>query len=327
MDCTLIRRPTGYDRRTLGQLLLLLSSRSGLGQASDQDVFQFRSGFWINLHHFVFQQVRESENGAMELPAALTPAEIETWKAAFKYYRDKFSQRNLLERDMAKLKNILGDIGDGPSLGSIGIDEDLIGILERVAPVYRTHFWPDHDRNNRAWIDKSIPLVIQDGAWIKARISSTYQTQWPSIPIVVDVVSRANWAGAYTTLYPTRISISSQDQDQSDLDRLEVLFHEASHGLVNVLQQTISQRTRSLGKLLPRKSLWHAVLFYTTGEILRERYPDYVPYAQRKGLWDRAWPNHLSFIETHWKPYLEGELEFRDAINDLVDALAVDPQE
>lgn len=40
-----------------------------------------------------------------------------------------------------------------------------------------------------------------------------------------------------------------------------------------------------MGKLPPRKTLWHAVLFYLTGEIVRQHIPGYKPYALRRGSW------------------------------------------
>ena len=73
--------------------------------------------------------------------------------------------------------------------------------------------------------------------------------------------------------------------------------------------------------MLPRKSLWHAVLFYSTGEIIRQRFPSYTPYAMSHGLWERAWPDHHGALEREWKPYLDGRRDFDSAISALVDAL------
>ena len=39
-----------------------------------------------------------------------------------------------------------------------------------------------------------------------------------------------------------------------------------------------------------RRDLWHEVLFYTSGELVAKRIPGYVPYAEKNGLWARAWP-------------------------------------
>lgn len=90
------------------------------------------------------------------------------------------------------------------------------------------------------------------------------------------------------------------------------------------LRGAISARARFLGKLLQRRSLWHAVLFYIVGEVVGLRLPDYTPYAWQHGLWQQGWPGHLSALEMTWKPYLEGTTEFETAVNALVDSLVVD---
>lgn len=68
---------------------------------------------------------------------------------------------------------------------------------------------------------------------------------------------------------------------------------------------------------LPR-DLWHAVLFYTTGEMVRRAIPGYVPYAEANGLWKSAWPMCLNPLNRDWKPYLEGNVSFADAVSALV---------
>ena len=65
--------------------------------------------------------------------------------------------------------------------------------------------------------------------------------------------------------------------------------------------------------------------FSTTGEIVRTVLPAYNPCAHAHGLWTRAWPDHLSALESEWKPYLDRDREFDAAIAALVDELAVDP--
>ena len=321
------RVPSGpvLGRRSLGRLFaLLLFPVSVFGQAGKQITFWFQSGFWINLHHFLFQQAGESAAGGLAPPTALAPPESKAWRTAVDYYRNEFDGRDLLERDIAAIKNALSDAGNARSLDASGLEEELVRTLEAAAPVYRGHWWRMHDRSNRFRMDQLVPLVTQHEAWLKDRLSDVYQTKWPGTRLRTDVVFHANWAGAYTTLYPTRITISSKDSDQPPTESLEILFHEASHALIDIVRESISQRVRSLRKLLPRRSLWHALLFYSTGEIVRQRVPNYVPYAARHGLWQRAWPDHFEALEKEWKPYLEGDREFADAINALVDALAFD---
>ncbi len=84
----------------------------------------------------------------------------------------------------------------------------------------------------------------------------------------MDVAAYANLAGAYTTLDPLRVTIASLDSRNQDAEALEVLFHEASHGIAEPVQDAIIRECRQRDKAIPR-DLWHALIFYTTGEVLR----------------------------------------------------------
>lgn len=311
-----------HDRRSFGRLFeLLLIPVAVFAQENGQTTFQFRSGFWINLHHFLLWQAasrrRNESNGsiALRVPQALA------WRQALDFYGEQFHGNDLLQPRMAEIKNVLGGAGNSRSIRWASLDAGLVKALEVAAPVYRAVWWDGHDQRNRSRISQLLPLVSEHERWLKARLAAIFRTSWPDTRIATDVVFHANWAGGYTTLYPTRITVSSEDSDQSPAEGLELLFHEASHGLIERVRASISRRVRASGKLLPRKSLWHAVLFYSTGEMIRERIPGYTPYATRHGLWERAWPDHLNALESKWKPYLDGHEEFGSAINGLVDEL------
>ena len=295
------------------------------GNADRQPTFLFQSGFWINLHHFLFQHAVEQSTDDQSTQNTLAAEQARDWAAAVNYYRKTFDGKDLLRRDMTEIKNALADAGNNVSLVSSGLDSALIGAIEMAAPVYRAIWWREHDRSNRSRIDQLLPLVAQHDESLKNRLSDVYKTEWPDVGLRVDIVFHANWAGAYTTLYPTRITISSEDSTQPSEEGLEILYHEASHALVGKVRAEIGERVRSLGKLLRRKSLWHAVLFYSTGEIVRRRIPGYTPYAVKHRLWERVWPDHFGVLETEWKPYLDGHRGFHAAIGVLVDRLVIDP--
>ena len=311
-----------HDRRSFCKIFgLLLLPDSVFSEEKGQTTFQFRSGFSTNLHHFLIWQAATAVSNESTGSIALSATQTLAWRQSLEFYRDRFDGEDLLQPAMAEIKNVLGDVGNSQSLVESGLDAELVKALKVAAPVYRSIWWDRHDRCNRSWIGRLVPVVSQHERWLRARLSDTYQTKWPEARIPTDVVFHANWAGAYTTLYPTRVTIASEDSDQPPPEGLELLFHEASHGLIERVRTSISRRVRSHGKLLPRKSLWHAVLFYSTGEIVRQRFPGYTPYAMRHGLWERAWPDHLGALEREWKPYLDGHKDFESAISALVDDL------
>src|SRR5215475_12854235 len=272
-------------------------------------VFEFHSGFWLNLHHTLYRQARlqrSSSAGANAVTAAaginnLSPAEARAWNSALAFYTKTYADKDLtVSLEMILIKNQLGDFETCEDLAGTkkrtcdaGLPAQLTQTLESAAPVYRAHLWAEHDRSNRRWISAVAPLVRRNGLDLSHRLAEIYQTPWPRERIRVDVASFASSTGAYTTLDPLRVTVSAIDARNQGAEALEVLFHEASHGIADTVQDAIFRECRQRDKPIPR-DLWHALLFYTTGEVIRPLASSsssspakegYVPYAVREGLY------------------------------------------
>src|SRR5690348_3746419 len=324
-------------------------------------VFELHSGFWINLHHTLYHEARQrtalssreasadkasapTTKTAPAAKVALTAAEQKAWDEAVDYYASNYANKDLLfTTELIELKDQLGYFEDCDELSGrkrkfcdAGLPPRLTQILEAVAPVYRAHFWPEHDQANRRWILRVAPLVREQGVGLSERLADIYQTRWPHEKIRVDVVSYANWAGAYTTVDPLRVTISSLDPRNQGPQALEVLFHEGSHGIAEQVQTAIIRECRQRDKPIPR-DLWHALVFYTTGEVIRTVLTSssaghgdksngtpgngYNTYAFREGLYQRGWKNYLELLQRFWQPYLDGKASFDDAIARMVSSL------
>lgn len=346
--------------------LLLVSAGAARAQEASQaplPVFEFRSGFWINLHHFLYEQARlrkgrisNSRQGEVPGPPAsaapasteaLPPAERDAWTAALDYYGGDLAERDLLfNGDMVNINNRLAQMEGCPDLSgkksrecASGLRQELIAALERAAPAYRSRWWPEQDRSNRAWVASVGPLVRQFGAGLAQQLASIYRAEWSVGQLRVDVVCYAGPFGAYTSLDPVHVTLSSADPRNQGPAGLEVLFHEASHALAGSVRDAIVRECRRLGKAIPR-DLWHALLFYTTGEMVKRALsalegpasnapsisgsaplggPDrYTPYAYRFGLYARGWSHYQRALERYWQPYLDGKAEFDTALARLV---------
>jgi len=310
-------------------------------------VFEFHSGFWINLHHFLYAQARlppqriragDTTTPIVEAQAVseMLPAERSAWQSARAYYAAQMAGRDLLfNRDMVLIKNRLAELEADADLSKSGLRTELVAALERAAPVYRSRWWPAHDRQNREWIAAVAPLVRQKGRRLAEGLAAVYRTEWPAGRIRVDVSHDADSAGAYTTLDPLRVTISSSNPDIQGRGAFEVLFHEASHALAGGVNEAIARECRRLGKPIPRE-LWHALLFYTTGEVVRRALVEtssesggsqavaeepYIPYAERVGLFNRGWQNYQRLLQRYWQAYLDGRTDFDSAVARLVSAL------
>jgi hypothetical protein len=297
-------------------LLAVLTARIPAVGAPAQRWFEFRSGLWINLHHTLWRQA--------ELPGVevLNAAEAQAWNAALRHYGAGLSGRDLLrDEGMIEIKNRLAAAASHDTLQGAGLDPELAALLEAAAAVYRTRWWPEHDLKNRQWIAAIEPLVARHGAELARDLATAYQTAWPDGPVPVDVTTYGDRYGAYTTLNPTHITIASQDARNQGPTGLEIVFHEASHALVRRISESILAECKRQGKVLPRDDLWHAVLFYTTGQAVRRVLEGHVPYAYRFGLYDRAWPMYRPHLEGVWQTYLDGQTPFDQAVARLVAAV------
>lgn len=327
-------------------------------------VFELHSGFWINLHHTLYYEARQrktflsrdANTTKSAAPAAksvmaekgLTDAEQRVWDDAVAYYMLNYADKDLLfTTELIQLKDQLGDFEDCDELSGrkrkfcdAGLPANLTQVLEAAAPVYRAHLWPEHDQANRRWILQVAPLVRAQGVGLSERLADIYQTRWPHGKIRVDVAAYANWAGAYTTVDPLRVTISGLDSRNQGPQALEVLFHEGSHGIAEPVQRAIIRECRQRDKPIPR-DLWHALVFYTTGEVIRTVLTSssasssasrgdkrnggpatgYSAYAFREGLYQRGWKNYLELLQRFWQPYLDGKASFDDAIARMVSSL------
>jgi len=366
-------------------LLLLALAFFGTAAAKAQEysstygplpVFEFHSGFWINLHHTLYHEARQRLNPApppvpegttsgpklkwktMKEAAGLTQAEQIAWSTAVAYYAENFAGKDLLfNNDLVLLKNQLEDFEDCDDLAGTrtkscdaGLSPDITRVLDSAAPVYRAHLWRDQDTANRRWIARVAPLVVEQGVGVSQRLADIYQTKWPKEKIRVDVSAYANVAGAYTSLDPLRVTISSTDPRNQGGDAFEVLFHEASHGIAEPVQQAIIRECRQRSKAIPR-DLWPALIVYTTGEVIQPLLtspanssqakagsmevgsdgfpapaqapsPDaYIPGAIREGLYHRGWNDYYQLLLRFWQPYLDSRSTFDDAIARMVSSL------
>lgn len=307
---------------------------------SHVEPFEFHSGFWINLHHFLYEQALlrkqaaspgQTANKSEGLMGQLTADERQRWDSALDYYTKAMIKRDFVsDEGMITINDQLGEAEGAPDLSRTGLTSDLIKILESVAPVYRARWWAQHDRANRFWIAVVTPMVQQFNRTLINQLTASYKAEWPTEKIRVDVVEYANWAGAFTTFgdgQKVHITVATDPGNQG-FAALELLFHESSHWMVGprngAVARAIARECQARNKPVPN-GLWHAIIFYTAGEFTRRNLSeygvtDYVPIAYR-GLYARAWPSFQRPLELYWQPYLEGKVDFDKAMSNLINAL------
>ena len=285
--------------------------------------FHLQSRFWVALHQTL---LRAAQQGDVENPGA-DEAERAVWDAAVAAYRERFAESShLFDEVLVAVNDRLSAVEDAAALPPL--PGGLESTLAAVAGVYRSRLWPAHEGASRFFLAVATTLLEQAGGELVAAHERVYGAAYPA-SVTVDVAPYGGPFGAYTTIQRgfVHTTMSSLDAGYQGFRALEMVLHEASHAVVGggegAIGPEIDAAARALGVLAPRQ-LWHAVLFYTSGELTRRALAArgvaaYRPYAY-DGLYDRAFTGTRAPLETHWQAYLDGRSTREEAIRGLVKA-------
>ena len=304
--------------------ILMLAGISALAQIRSTQrtapYFEFHSNFWVNLHQALFFE-------AATEPPKEDSSKNSSWDLAIKFYKDHFKGRSLLfDTELIRINDWLAtQPDDGHSLDISGLSPDVGRVLQSAAEIYRTR-WITANSNNERWIKDTEPQINAIAPIVVPRLESDLGMAWPEKPIRIDVSDYVRQIGeAYTTNNPPHTTISSRNPENQGVAGVEIAFHEASHTMSRKVEESLSAECAVQKKNCG--DLWHAVLFYTVGNVVKQslpvdQRPTFIPYAYRFGLYDHgAWKSYRIALEKDWQPYLEGKTEFKEAIHVLVSDL------
>ena len=242
------------------------------------DRYEFHSNLWVNLHHFLYAQAKRPKDAKLPRGRSLSREQWQDMNDAITWYREHLAERDLLlDERMYNIKRALIQYGPDDVPDHAAVTEEHQARLEAAARVYRDHYWPRHDHQNRsiwAWHESLIRALEND---VLDRIADLANEPWSGGPIRVDLTWDANWAGAYCTTRPIHAIITSRqggpDNSWPPGGWLELLFHEPSHALIDpegsAVAKAIAAAANELDMEAPR-GLWHSVLFYLSGSATRE---------------------------------------------------------
>jgi hypothetical protein len=300
-------------------LLLLVSQSIWAAPVAKAGQFEFHSNFWLNLHHFLYEQATRPHE-------SLVGEDKAVWDNALAFYRHSMVNHDLLtDLRMRAIDTELAEDETLPRLAGNSEETELWDNLNSVAAIYRAHWWGDHDHRNREFIAAVAPLVQRYGPLIGKQLTTIYETPWPRDPIRVDVAEYANWAGAYTYTYSwSRVHeiVSSANPADQGNTALEILFHEATHGFVADRSGRLADRIALAAQrnhVRVPEDLVHIFIFYTAGEVTRRALADgYIPYADKKHLYQDKWTLWHSRLGVYWKQHVDGSLSLNDAVDKVV---------
>jgi hypothetical protein len=315
------------------------SGASLAAERQDQDLgtataarYAFHVSFWLNLHNFLYVEARLRQGiddsglgarGNLVLDTSRAhPAmteEARRWSDAVERFRTLILPRPLPDSVVIVVENRLARTADSSTLDDVDLDPALREVLRQAAPAYRALWWRIHDARDRSWIATQREYLDRYGVPLLQRLASVFQSEWPADPVRVDATVYANWFGAYTTLEPAHITISTSAVGSQGSWGLEVLVHETGHLLLAPVDSAIAAAARRQGRK-PPPFLSHLLLFHTAGALVRELVPEHVTYAEEYGIWaqNATAREYQALLRDEWQPYLEGTRGFAEAIERLV---------
>ena len=296
--------------------------------------FAFHSDFATNLNDALIESGRARKAGKPELfrtgneescfGGLPRPAQA-AWDHAVAYYAEIISPERWSGRQQFSIRLDLAgaeELEEARDLRDVGIARSFRGA---AAPAYEACRWTTQDAENRRWIDALVPLLSVHEEAVSLRLADLYSEPLAGLPIRVDVVETVNWSGATTILLdPVGGHIVISNEAESGPVSLEYVFHEASHLLMgrgHPVRNALAEAAEQLDVQLPR-NLWHAVLFYTTGDAVRRTLaeagePAYTPMIFSGNIFK----SFHEPMESAWRAYLEGERSLEEAALDLIRAL------
>jgi hypothetical protein len=327
--------------RNVALILVLATATAALAQRTPVATtphFAFYSDFDTNLNDALIAAGLARKGGKEELFRAgaevacfdkLPPSLRAGWNGAVNYYAEIISPADWMARQQFLLRMQLA--GFPEELKDAGARE-FAGIAANfraaAIPAYRACRWAAQDEKNRRWIEEEKALLAVHEEQVASRLEHLYQKRWTGLPIVVDIVETVNWAGAnsaWTDSGRGHLLVSNSYQGNS---ALEIVFHEASHILMDrpdPLRQALDSAARAADYPLPG-DLWHVILFYTTGEAVRQSLeqagkPGYTPIVYEIFERGGSWTGYREAVESTWRPYVDGKRALPEAAASLIDAL------
>lgn len=292
--------------------------------------FTVYSRFDFNLYDRLLRWARAGDRDGAACVAELGPRERAPWDRAVAAFAPlAAADAGRVELRVRYELVFPGDTRFDEHLGPV--PTWLRPAMRDAAPTYRRCWWRDDDRRNRAWIDALVPRLRRVEDRIAARIAELHAVPWETRPWTVDVVPFVSREGGNTVVGPDHTLVTSTGPGFESFGGIEMLFHEVSHTTVSPRSggsiAALRRAAEAEGVELP-PALWHAVLFYTAGEVtaaaIRDEWGvDYVQYMVTQHVFESM---HAP-LAAEWRPYLEGTRSLEDAARALVRAVTSSPGE
>ncbi len=283
--------------------------------------YRLQSNAWVNLHQRLMSEARFGTAP----PARLSDDDLAAWKKIVTAYAAFLGKRHpIFDAGLIAINDALATTA-GTALPD-SIPKPAATVLEAAMPLYRAAQWDQDDRANRFFIAVAAAMLASAADELAEAHARVYGVPFPT-RILVDMSPCAWEFGAYTVGEgeSAHVVMTSTETGYQGYAGLEMLMHEPSHAIVGdaapaAIGSDLARATQETG-LRPYASLWHAILFYTSGELTRRALADrgvgdYHPAIL--GMYERGFRDYRKALETHWQAYLDGKVERYEAIKQIL---------
>ncbi|OJJ18027.1 hypothetical protein BKI52_29695 [marine bacterium AO1-C] len=289
--------------------------------------YTFHSNFWINMHHFLYQQAKNKRvaqkyaQPEREILKKLPFVMKKNYDDAIAYYQQNIIKKYFFNDELLTIRNALIMNKSQSKLKGKQFNRSLKQVLNNFAPVYRKHFWKMHHRANQKIIKRYLSTIQKFENEVFELLGKWAQNPWKKGKVRVDITKFANWAGAYTTTNPTIVTLSSVDERHKGGLFTEILFHEPCHSIISsrryAVANAINEVVKVSGKKAPR-IFWHLVLFYFSGKAIQMQYKKmgqpHKLYMQKRLIS----PFNFALMEEYFTPYFADKTTLKQSITNIL---------
>lgn len=313
-------------------ILLPLNAAAQMAPTDTTKYYDFHINYWFNAHHFLWlESFMNLEKDSTLVTEKLSKKDRVIWDEAVNYYKENLTEKDLRTSDymdgfkkwMRTWRKTFGPIPEAY--------KPHMDVLMAVDPVYEKYFWPRHLAACQKVLDDNIAIIRAIESDYVDQITTLTRQFWEFEKIRVDItyVAKASkWNlrnRPYTSLFPTHVVMNAVGENAVPGNWIELLFHESAHHLIlpstYFVGGTINDYLE-VNDLQPPRQLWHAYIFYFTGQISKQLLNAHgieyeATYMERNGVFSRYFP----LLEQHLKPYLRREVTLPDATAAFISAL------
>ncbi|MDW3193723.1 MAG: hypothetical protein R8G66_15235 [Cytophagales bacterium] len=309
-------------------------------QYGETRYFSFKNNFWINLHHFLYQEASGSQLrhlqedgmtfldiGEAPIRKGLSQEDQEILQQAISYYTKKLVAKDL-RTDLGQMRTWFRKQPENGQITDTRFTREFTAILNRVAPIYRSNFWQLHESHNWEIMDQHIERIYQIEEAMIRKMEEMSANVWPAeTKVRVDLTTYGSWSSAYSSSRPImNLVISTIDPGHETSEFIETTFHEGTHLLYlfdqSPVRDEIYNQAEAREMDFPR-GLWHAWLFYLCGKATQEELAAFDESHQLTIDTKNVFSNYNTpALRTILDRYYEGKLDMKEAVKTLLDDLA-----